>query len=156
MITLLLYLISEGRSIALKVVTETLSRIIEDVHREKLELLWTCLREEIVQELEKLASLNQSAENAPVKSSSDLVNGDAHHTDKASSERGKSNVNGAYEFSHESSDKRIYTKEDVQLHLAACLSLLNGVLEYRKGSRVHGKCSLRFEFLTAHACMHTA
>jgi hypothetical protein len=135
----LLCLISEGRSVALKVVTETLSRIIEDVHREKLELLWTCLREEIVQELEKMSLLNQSTQTAPSISSSDLMNGDADHTDKASLKGGKSSVNGAHETSHEPSDKRVYSKEDVQLHLTAGLSLLNGVLEYRKGTRVNGE-----------------
>ncbi|KAG0630923.1 hypothetical protein M758_1G214100 [Ceratodon purpureus] len=128
---------SEGRSVALKVVTETLSRIIEDVHREKLELLWTCLREEIVQDLEKISLLNQATQNAPLISSPNLMNGDAGHTDKASFKGGKSSANGALETSHEPSDKRIYSKEDVQFHLTACLSLLNGVLEYRKGTRVN-------------------
>lgn len=70
------------------------------------------------------------------------MNGDARHTDKASSKGGKSSANGALQTSHEPSDKRIYSKEDVQFYLAACLSLLNGVLEYRKGSsRVNGECT---------------
>lgn len=122
-------------------VTETLSRIIEDVQREKLELLWTCLREEIVQELDKMSLINQNAQNARPTASSDLMNGNANHTDIASSEGGKSSFNGAHETSHEFPDTSIHSKEDVQFHLAACLSLLNGVLEYRKGTRVKGECT---------------
>lgn len=112
---------SEGRSVALKVVSETLSRIIEDVRREKLDLLWTCLHEEIVQELDKMSFLNQDASQS---SHSGLVNGGGDHIEKSSYNGGKSNVIGA----HDNID---------ELHLTSCLSLLNGVLEYRKGSRVN-------------------
>lgn len=126
----MMWSVTEGRTIALKVVTETLSRIIEDVKREKLELLWTCLREEIVQELEKFSLINESAQIASPPASSDSVNGNAQHA-----EAEKIRINGA----HESPGTIIHSEEDVQLHLAGCLSLLSGVIEYRKGTRVNGE-----------------
>lgn len=128
----MMWSVTEGRTIALKVVTETLSRIIEDVKREKLELLWTCLLEEVVQELEKFSLINESAQKASPPASADLVNGNAHHD-----EAGKIGINGA----HESPDTSVHSKEDALLHLAACLSLLSGVIEYRKGTRVKGEYS---------------
>ncbi|CAM6068321.1 unnamed protein product [Sphagnum tenellum] len=78
----------ESREIAVQVVEETLGRICEDLHREKLNVLWTCLLEEINGELQR-------------------------HDNSALSE------------------------QDWWSHLTNLLYLLNGVLEFRKGSRVH-------------------
>lgn len=72
-----------------------------------------------------MSFLNQDASQS---SHSGLVNGGGDHIEKSSYNGGKSNVIGA----HDNID---------ELHLTSCLSLLNGVLEYRKGSRVNGECN---------------
>jgi len=84
--------------------------------------------------------INQSGQNARPIASFNSMNGNINHTDIGSSDAWKPSANGAHETSHASPDMGMHSKEDVQLHLAACLSLLNGVLEYRKGTRVKGEC----------------
>lgn len=124
----------DGRnSTALKVVTETLQRISEDVHREKLNLLWTCLLEEINRELDDVSG--SSLQLLHDSSAEDI----SHKTET---------VPGVDKSSQDGADEAVPQlgnapfQVEWQLHLSACLSLLNGVLEHRKGSRVSGKFSV--------------
>ena len=125
----------DGRnSTALKVVTETLQRISEDVHREKLTLLWTCLLEEINRELDEVSG-----------SSSQLLLHDSSTEDISQKTKtvpgvDKSSQDGADEAAPQLRSAPFQV--EWQLHLSACLSLLNVVLEHRKGSRVSGKFCL--------------
>ena len=124
----------DGRnSTALKVVTETLQRISEDVHREKLNLLWTCLLEEINRELDEVSG--SSSQLLLHESSAE----DVSHKTETVSGVDKSSQDGADEAAPQLGSARFQV--EWQLHLSACLSLLNGVLEHRKGSRVSGKLS---------------
>lgn len=109
----------------MKVVAETLERLCEVVQREKLELLWTCLLEEITQELD-------SSKHMPLNCS----NGDSEHK---FIEVDVSSQSGVKEAAIEEQDNSKGSDKEWRFHLTGCLSLLNGILEYRKGTRVNGE-----------------
>jgi hypothetical protein len=120
----------DGRdSTALKVVTETLQRISEDVHREKLALLWTCLLEEINRELDEVSG-----------SSSQLL----HDSSAEDFSQKTETVPGVDKSSQDGADEAApqLGSAPFQVEWQLHLSLLNLVLEHRKGSRVSGKFCL--------------
>jgi hypothetical protein len=121
---------TESREIAVQVVEETLGRICEDLHREKLNLLWTCLLEEINGELQRVL---QHLDQAGIHSKENR-----HRIEQETAEAKVSmqeNTNGVSVVQH---DNSALSEQDWWSHLTNLLYLLNGVLEFRKGSRVHG------------------
>ncbi|KAH9571647.1 hypothetical protein CY35_02G105300 [Sphagnum magellanicum] len=118
----------ESREIAVQVVEETLGRICEDLHREKLNLLWTCLLEEINGELQRVL---QHLDQAGIHSKENR-----HRIEQETAEAKVSmqeNTNGVCVVQH---DNSALSEQDWWSHLTNLLYLLNGVLEFRKGSRV--------------------